>query len=121
MNASTAGKKFTVMGGNHLTSDDIFIAAEMSLRIKEKQRLVGLKKKVERAAAIEEKGKAVIEKKGTDCNGWLVHELEAVLAWHGVQKMSLMGKQQKKSGERYRAKMGSQQGLRGGQISWRNN
>ena len=64
MNASTAGKKFTVMGGNHLTSDDIFIAAEMSLRIKEKQRLVGLKKKVERAAAIEEKGKAVIEKKG---------------------------------------------------------
>ena len=64
MNASTAGKKFTVMGGNHLTSDDIFIAAEMSLRIKEKQRLVGLKKKFERAAAIEEKGKAVIEKKG---------------------------------------------------------
>jgi hypothetical protein len=24
-----------------------------------------------------------------------VHELKAVLAWHGVQKMSLMGKQQK--------------------------
>jgi hypothetical protein len=24
-----------------------------------------------------------------------VHELEAVLAWHGVQKMSSMGKQQK--------------------------
>ncbi len=45
MNASTAGKKFTVMGGNHLTSDGIFIAAEMSLRIKEKDRLVGLKKK----------------------------------------------------------------------------
>jgi hypothetical protein len=35
----------------------------MSLRIKEKQRLVGLKKKFERAAAIEEKGKAVIEKR----------------------------------------------------------
>ena len=36
----------------------------MSLRIKEKQRLVGLKKKFEQAAAIEEKGKAVIETKG---------------------------------------------------------
>jgi hypothetical protein len=38
---------------------------------------------------------AVDMKKGTDCNCWLMHELEAVLAWHGVQKMSLMGKQQK--------------------------
>jgi hypothetical protein len=95
MNASTAGKKFTVMGGNHLTSDDILIAAERSLRDKEKGRLLALKKKCVKAAMIEEKGKLVIETKGTDCNGWLVHELEAVLAWYGVQKMSLMGKQQK--------------------------
>ena len=89
------GKKFTIMGGNHLTSDDIFIAAEMSLRQKEKGRLLALKKKCTRAAEIENKGKLVIETKGTDCNGWLVHELEAVLAWYGVQKMSSMGKQQK--------------------------
>ena len=95
MNASTAGKKFTVMGGNHLTSDDILIAAERSLRDKEKGRLLALKKKCTRAAEIENKGKLVIETKGTDCNGWLVHELEAVLAWYGVQKMSSMGKQQK--------------------------
>jgi hypothetical protein len=95
MKAATAGKRFTVMGGNHLTSDDIFIAAEMSMREKEKHRLEVSKKKFERAAAIEEKGKAVIETKGTDCNGWLVHELDAVLAWHGVQKTSSMGKQQK--------------------------
>ena len=46
-----------------VNGDDIFIAAEMSLRIKEKQRLVGLKKKFEWAAAIEKKGKAVIEKR----------------------------------------------------------
>jgi hypothetical protein len=51
MNATTACKKFTIMGGNHLTSDEIFIAAEMSLRIKEKQRLVGMKKKFQQAAA----------------------------------------------------------------------
>jgi hypothetical protein len=69
------------MGGNHLTSDDIYIAAEMSLRQNEKQHLVGLKKKCEQLAAIEEKGKLVIATKGTDCDGWLVHELEAVLAW----------------------------------------
>ncbi len=80
MKAATAGKKFTVMGGNHLTSDNIFIAAEMSIWEKEKHRLEVLKKKFKQAAAIEEKGKAVIETKGTDCNGWLVHELDAVLA-----------------------------------------
>ncbi len=31
MKVATAGKRFTVMGGNHLTSDNIFIAAEMSM------------------------------------------------------------------------------------------
>ena len=51
-----------------------------------------LKKKFKQAAAIEEKGKAVIETKGTDCNGWLVHELDAVLAWHGVQKQQKIKK-----------------------------
>ena len=95
MNASTAGKKITVMGGNHLTSDDIFIAAELTAREKEKQRLEVMKKKCERAAAIEEKAKSVIDAKGEDCKDWLGHELDAVLAWHGVQKKSLMGKQQK--------------------------
>jgi hypothetical protein len=93
--AATAGKKFTVMGGNHLTSDDIFIAAEMSNREKEKHRLLVLKKKCTQAPEIENKGKLVIENKGTDCNNWLGLELDAVLAWYGVQKMSLMGKQQK--------------------------
>jgi hypothetical protein len=38
------------MGGNHLTSDDMFIAAEMSIQEKEKHRLEVLKKKFERAA-----------------------------------------------------------------------
>ena len=46
-----------------------------------------LKKKFEWAAAIEEKGKAVIETKETDCNGWLVHELDAVKIkkWRQIQ------------------------------------
>jgi hypothetical protein len=43
----------------------LFILLMLKIQIiKEKQRLVGLKKKFEQAAAIEEKGKAVIEKKG---------------------------------------------------------
>jgi hypothetical protein len=95
MNASTAGKKFTIMGGNHLISDDIFIAAEMSLRQKEKQHLAGLKKKCTWAAEIKNKGKLVIETKRTDCGNWLVHELKAVLAWYGIQKLSSMGRQAK--------------------------
>jgi hypothetical protein len=95
MNASTAGKKFTVMGGNHLTSDDIFIATEMSFRQKERERLTVLKKKCTRATEIENKGKLVIETKGTDCDDWLVHELEAVLAWYGIKKLNSMGRQAK--------------------------
>ena len=91
----TAGKKFTVMGGNHLTSDNILIAAERSGRGKEMERLSVLKKKCVKAATIKAKGKLVIETKGTNCNGWLVHELDAVLAWYGIQKLNSMTKQQK--------------------------
>jgi hypothetical protein len=47
MKAAAAGKKFSVMGGNHLTADDLFIATEMSLWEKEKQHLAVLKKKCE--------------------------------------------------------------------------
>ena len=46
-------------------------------------------------AAIKEKSKSANATKGTDCDGWLVHELEMVLAWDGMQKISLMVKQKK--------------------------
>ena len=62
------------------SADEIFVAAEMSLWEKEKQHLAVLKMKCEQLAVIEEKGKLVIATKRTDCDGWLVHELEAVLA-----------------------------------------
>jgi hypothetical protein len=54
-----------------------------------------LKKKCTRATEIENKGKLVIETKGTDCDDWLVHELEAVLAWYGIKKLNSMGRQAK--------------------------
>ncbi len=55
----------------------------------------GLKMKCTRATEIENKGKLVIETKGTDCDNWLVHELEAVLVWYGIKKLSLMGRKAK--------------------------
>ena len=67
MHVVSAGKKFTVMSGNHLSSDDIFIAAGMSLLENEKQHLEVLKKKCEQLSFIEAQGKSVIEK-GHKCN-----------------------------------------------------
>jgi hypothetical protein len=95
MKAMTAGKKFSVMGGNHLTADDIFIATEMTLREKEKQRLEVLKKKCERLSSIEAQAKLVIENKGTDATSWSKTDLDAVLGWYGVKKLSSMGKGEK--------------------------
>ncbi len=59
---------------------------------REKQHLEVLKKKYEQLSAIEANGKAVIEAKGTDATGWKKPELEAVLGWYGIQKLSLMRK-----------------------------
>jgi hypothetical protein len=83
------------MGGNHLTADDIFIATEMTLREKEKQRLEVLKKKCERLCSIEAQAKSVIETKGVDATRWLKPELDAILGWYGVPKLSSMGKGEK--------------------------
>ena len=41
---------------------------------------------------IEAKGKLVFETKGIDGTGWLVTDIDAVLAWYGVQKLNAMGK-----------------------------
>ena len=43
--ATTHGKKFTVLGGQPLTTDDMFIGTEYGMREKEKQRLTVAKKK----------------------------------------------------------------------------
>ena len=59
--AITHGKKFSVTGGLHLTSDDIFISAEMSLREKEKIRLTTEKNRRQRMMTIEAKAKLVLD------------------------------------------------------------
>lgn len=41
---------------------------------------------------IEVKGKHVLKAKGTDSNKWLVANLDAVLSWYDVVKLSTLGK-----------------------------
>ncbi len=53
--ATTHGKKFTVLGGQPLTTDDLFIGTEYGLREKEKQRLTVTKTKRLRMMALEKK------------------------------------------------------------------
>ena len=53
--AKTHGKKFTVLGGQPLTTDDLFIGTEYGMREKEKQRLMVTKKKHLRMMALEKK------------------------------------------------------------------
>jgi len=54
-NATTHGKKFTVLGGQPLTTDDLFIGAEYGMREKEKQRLMVTKTKRLRMMALKKK------------------------------------------------------------------
>ena len=67
------------MGSCHITSDDVFICAELGLWEKEKTRLLTKKKKCLRMMEIYEKGKQVLETKGTNSSRWLVADLDAVL------------------------------------------
>jgi hypothetical protein len=94
-NATTHGKKFHATGGCHITSDDVFIGAELGLREKEKTRLLTKKKKCLRMMEIYEKGKRVLEAKGNDSSRWLVADLDAVLTWYGVAKLGTLGKVEK--------------------------
>jgi len=80
--ANTHGKLFSATGGCHLTSDDIFISAEMNTREKEKKRLTAEKTRRLKQLKVEEKGKRVLETKGADGSNWNVADLDAVLAWY---------------------------------------
>ena len=93
--ATTHGKKLCVTGGLHLTSDDIFISAEMSLREKEKIRLTTEKNRHQRMMTIEAKAKLVLDTKGYNSSTWLVMDLDAVLAWYGIRKLNTMSKANK--------------------------
>ena len=95
MNATTQGKKFTLTGGFHLTSDDIFISAEMGVREKEKQRLMKEKSRCEAQAAVEAKGTKLLEEKGCNYTNWTVADLNTLLGWYKITNLTKMSKQEK--------------------------
>ena len=96
MDATTHGKKFTLTGGLHLTSDDIFISAEMSTRQKEKERLGKLKKQRQLQAVIKEKATLLLQEKGSNDNPkWTGADLNTLLGWYKIPNLTKMSKKEK--------------------------
>jgi hypothetical protein len=94
--ANTHGKLFSATGGMHLTSDDIFISAEMSTREKEMKRLSTEKNRRLKQMKVEEKAQRVLNTKGDAGTGWNVEDVNAVLAWYNhPQRNKLTSKESK--------------------------
>lgn len=97
MKANTHGKLFSALGGYHLTSDDIFISAEMKTREKEKKRLTIEKNKRLQQMKVEEKAKLVLDTKGNDCTSWTRTDFDAVLAWYNPPKRTQLTTNEEKA------------------------
>jgi hypothetical protein len=96
MTATTHSDKFSKTGGIHLTSDDIFISSEMSLRGKEKAKLVAEKTRHQKKMAIEEKAKQILNaKRGNDSGKFNASELNTLLGWYNIPKLKDMSKEEK--------------------------
>ncbi len=93
--ANTHGKLFSATGGMHLTSDDIFISAEMSTREKEMKRLTTEKNRRLKQMKVEEKGQRVLDTKGDDSKSWTVADVDAVLAWYNHPQRNKLSKELK--------------------------
>ena len=94
--ASTHGKKFSLTGGMHLTSDDILISSELALRQKDKARLTAKKSRWQRQSAVEVKAKLVLDARANgDDTCWKVAELDALLAWYKVPNTNKLDKAKK--------------------------
>ena len=93
--ANTHGKLFSATGGMHLTSDDIFISAEMSTREKEMKRLTTEKNRRLKQMKVEEKGQRVLDTKGDDSTSWTVADVDAVLAWYNHPQRNKLSKELK--------------------------
>ncbi len=96
--SNTHGKLFSATGGTHITSDNIFISAEMATREKEEKRLTTEKNKRLRQMKVKDKGKAILDAKGYDCTRWNKTDLNAVLAWYNLPKRAQMTSREEKEG-----------------------
>ncbi len=93
--ANTHGKLFSATGGMHLTSDEIFISAEMSTREKEMKRLTTEKNRRLKQMKVEEKGQCVLDTKGDDSTSWTAADVDAVLAWYNHPQRNKLSKESK--------------------------
>jgi len=93
--ASTHGKKFCATGGIHLTSDDVLVGAEYSIREKDKERLTKEKARRMKLTTVEAKAKLVLETKGDDITKYSVPDLDALLSWYQVPKNNKMLRNEK--------------------------
>jgi hypothetical protein len=95
-NATTHGKKITVLGGQPLTTDDMFIGTEYRMREKEKQGLTVTKTKRLRMMALEVKSVEILAKReAAPDNEWTATDLKTLLSLHKVTKLDKMNKEDK--------------------------
>ena len=95
--ATTHGAKFMAMGGAHLMTDDLFIAARKTEPEKEIAELEKVKKKRLAAMKIHEAANVVMQQKGNEIqqlqfSSLTVLELDSLLRWHNLY----LGKMTKK-------------------------
>ena len=94
--ANTSGKLFSVNLAGHLTADDIFLAAEKTLREKEKKQLTIEKKRRERMMKVEKKAKDILKTKGVDGSNWNSTDFDAVLTWYNHPKCNELTNKEEK-------------------------
>ncbi len=94
--ANTSGKLFSVNLAGHLTADDIFLAAEKTLREKEKKQLTIEKKRRERMMKVEKKAKDILKTKGVDGSNWNSMDFVAVLTWYNHPKRNELTNKEEK-------------------------
>ncbi len=84
--ATTHGKKITVLGGQSLTTDDLFIGTEYGMREKEKQRLTVMKAKGLQMMALENKAVEILAmREAASDSEWTVTDLKTLLSLHKVK------------------------------------
>ena len=84
-NARTHGGRFHVTGGMHVTSNDFFISHEIDVNRLASKAEEKDKKRRQQLQTTEEKALAIVAQ-GKSVDSLLVTELDALLAWHQVDK-----------------------------------
>ena len=93
-NARGHGGRFHVTGGMHVTSDDVFISMEMSVRNEERGKVEKDRKIRQQLQATVEKALALLEQ-GKPVNSLSVADLDVLLVWHQAPKTKVAKKSDK--------------------------